>query len=424
MAKSESKNIKPKVKSFNCPNCGAPVEIKILGQTLNVVCPSCKSIIDANDPNFKILQKAVSKKRYGAYIPIGSRGKLHGVIWEVTGFVVKRDPYISWYEYLLFNPYHGYRWLVEVDGHFTLFKRLHSNPKSFKHDDYLIHRKEKFKKFNAGKATIDYVEGEFFWRVKRGEASNITDYIAPPMGISREIKGKEINWTIGHHVEAEAIQHAFKIRDSKLPYPIGVGALQPSAYKDVVKKMIVPMSWSILIIFAIQMVRFTMAKNTLVYQGNITKTNRNFSSLKTEPFTVSGGKSNIMLKAYAPLQNAWVYLDTLLVDNKTQKGIPISVEVSYYSGSDWSEGSRNGKAYAFNVPDGEYYLNIKPQEGGNTRSFSNVTIKLYRDVVILTNIGYALVAIIIGPAFVFFRRRSFEVKRWSNSDYSPYSHGE
>ena len=90
-----------------------------------------------------------------------------------------------------------------------------------------------------------------------------------------KLKGKEINWTIGHHVEAEAIQHAFKIRDSKLPYPIGVGALQPSAYKDVVKKMIVPMSWSILIIFAIQMVRFTMAKNTLVYQGNITKTNRN-----------------------------------------------------------------------------------------------------------------------------------------------------
>ncbi len=425
--KTVIKKIKPKTKSFNCKNCGAPVEIKILGQTLNVVCPSCKSIIDATDPNYAILQEGVKKKLYSPYIPLGSRGKLHGILWEVTGFVVKKDATFYWQEYLLFNPYHGYRWLVEVEGHFSLFKRIHTNPKQLFSNLGVSYKKRNYKLFNHGNTVVDYVEGEFFWRVKKGNTTKVTDYISPPFGLSLEKDKKEYTWTLGHHVEITSLMRAFNLKESDLPLKEGVGSLEPSDLKAKLKKMIIPMSWSLLAVFAIQMVRMVTADNQMVYETVLRREKvRNadiIPDFKSETFKIEGGTSNVMLSAYASARNAWIYLDVLLVDATTQKGIPIPIDVSYYYGSDWSEGSQTAKRHVFNVPDGEYYLNIKNQEGGRTFSFQTVRLKLYRDVVMFSNIIYALLLILIAPVIFLFKGRSFEVRRWSNSDYSPYSTG-
>ena len=46
-------------------------------------------------------------------LPLGARGTLRGVEWEVIGYL-RRSEHGSygWEEYLLFNPYYGYRWLI------------------------------------------------------------------------------------------------------------------------------------------------------------------------------------------------------------------------------------------------------------------------------------------------------------------------
>ena len=68
----------PQVKAINCPNCGAGVELRGMGQSVSAVCVQCLSIIDTKDPNLTILQTFESRQRIRPLIPLGTRGKLRG----------------------------------------------------------------------------------------------------------------------------------------------------------------------------------------------------------------------------------------------------------------------------------------------------------------------------------------------------------
>src|SRR5271156_4990378 len=115
---------KPQAKAVNCPQCGAAITLRALGQASAVVCESCHAILDAKDPQLQILQKfdkIVSPDR--PLIPLGTRGKLRGTDYEVIGFErrnIKVDGVrYSWHEYILFNPYKGFRYLTEYQGHWN-----------------------------------------------------------------------------------------------------------------------------------------------------------------------------------------------------------------------------------------------------------------------------------------------------------------
>ena len=115
---------KPTAKALNCPHCGAAITLRALGQAVSVVCESCHSILDATDPNLQILQvfnKAVSADR--PLIPLGTRGKIRGTDYEVIGFqrrgIEVEGIRYCWHEYVLFNPYKGFRYLSEYNGHWN-----------------------------------------------------------------------------------------------------------------------------------------------------------------------------------------------------------------------------------------------------------------------------------------------------------------
>ena len=107
----------PHVKAMNCPGCGAALSLRSFTQAVTVVCDSCHSILDAQDPQLKILQRF--QKATGEdppLIPLGTRGKIRGTPYEAVGFQrrtiqVEGIPY-SWHEYVLFNPYKGFRYLT------------------------------------------------------------------------------------------------------------------------------------------------------------------------------------------------------------------------------------------------------------------------------------------------------------------------
>src|SRR5579859_1725112 len=71
------------VRSLSCPNCGATVIVRSFGQAVTVVCGSCQSILDAQDPKVQILQRFQAAVKYEPLIPLGSRGKLRGTLYEV-----------------------------------------------------------------------------------------------------------------------------------------------------------------------------------------------------------------------------------------------------------------------------------------------------------------------------------------------------
>ena len=77
----------PQVKSLNCPACGAALTIHSLGHAVTIVCSSCHSILDAQDPRLKVLQKFnVAADEDPPLIPLGTRGKIRGTEYQVIGF--------------------------------------------------------------------------------------------------------------------------------------------------------------------------------------------------------------------------------------------------------------------------------------------------------------------------------------------------
>src|SRR5262249_46606833 len=115
---------KPQVRALNCTKCGAAITLRCFGQAETVVCGSCRCILDAKDPNLAILQQ-FEKLTSDTYplIPLGTRGKLRGTDYEVIGFQRRHSTVegisYSWHEYILFNPYKGFRYLSEYNGHWN-----------------------------------------------------------------------------------------------------------------------------------------------------------------------------------------------------------------------------------------------------------------------------------------------------------------
>jgi hypothetical protein len=120
---------------FDCPKCGGHLELRAPGASVSVVCQYCGSVLDAKDPRHQKLSDhdANVKNMPAPTIPIGRRGTLDGVQWENIGFLRRRVVYYGvsylWSEYLLYNPFHGFRWLVESDGHWNLLKTIPQVPR-------------------------------------------------------------------------------------------------------------------------------------------------------------------------------------------------------------------------------------------------------------------------------------------------------
>src|SRR5262249_26838097 len=121
------------VKGLNCPGCGGPLTVRGFEHTVTVVCPQCLAILDAKDPNLQILQKFKDKTRVTLLIPLGSRGIWQGTVYEVIGYQRRTtgsgDEAFSWSEYLLFNPYKGFRYFTEYNGHWNDVRTLRALPK-------------------------------------------------------------------------------------------------------------------------------------------------------------------------------------------------------------------------------------------------------------------------------------------------------
>jgi hypothetical protein len=429
MANSKKKTTitKPVVKSFNCPSCGAVLEITAVGMTLSVSCKSCGSILDASDPNFKLLKK-YKRVRRQFYIPLGTRGKIGGTTYECIGIMERRDGAYAWREYLLYNPYKRYRWLFEIDGHWSLFKRVYKLPKKDSSEQY-IWNDHKFKLFNRGNAKVEYVEGEFYWRVGIGETTRMVDYIAPPYMLSKETNKEEEIWTVGKYMNSSQVQNVFKIKEpSEGSWEVGANEPSPIMGKGNIKYAL----FSFLFLIFVSVLGRSLSQGEVVFEKSISiiknqkvlnsETGRYEDTVhKSEPFDIGQkGISNVELMVGANLYNSWLFVDALLVNQETGKGIPMPVEVSYYAGSGWSEGSRSAKKMVFNIPAGRYYFSIKSKNGGRS-NFRSYRLRLTRGVFVWSNLIIFTMALFIMPFLTFWRRRNFEMRRWSNSDHSPYS---
>jgi hypothetical protein len=186
------------------------------------------------------------------------------------------------------------------------------------------------------------------------------------------------------------------------------------------------MAWVfVLALIGIQLVSSFRSMNQTVFHGNIqaTPSNRGQAMLAL-PIEIPGNIGNVEVSARSPVSNDWVELNISLVNDATQESEDLLLPIEYYFGSDsdgpWSEGSQSNSAVMSSVPGGSYHLLVEPDASAFTNNRSiNVELSIVRDVTIWSSFWAALLMLIAYPLLAMKRSRSFETRRWANSDYAP-----
>ena len=422
----------PRVHSLTCPNCGAAIRLRGFEYTQTVVCDSCLAVLDAKDQNLAVLQTFNDKlAKARPHIPLGTRGQWKGAPWEVIGFqrrtiTVDAAPY-SWGEYLLFNPYKGFRYLTEYDGHWNDVIVLRTVPmeSSVGGRPTAILHGETFRAFQTATAHTDFVLGEFPWQVRVGDRAVAQDFVSPPRMLSSERTDDEVTWSLGEYVTGDRIWQAFKLADSP-PAPRGIYANQPSPTAGRASTYWKAFGLFAALVVALLALRMATASDALVFTAAHTFSpgGRDTIAFVTEPFTIEGHTSGVDVTTEANVNNSWIVLGMTLIDERTGQAIDFGREVSYFQGSDedgrWSEGSTVDRTRIPAVPAGTWFLRIDA-DGPTTGPPIDYTISLRRDVPSPLFFGLAVVAL-LGPAIVMsMRSASFETRRWADSDYAPKS---
>jgi len=416
-----------KPRSLSCPNCGGPVQLRGFAHTLSAVCPSCLSVLDTSSAELQVLHTFQDKQRVQPKIPLGSRGTLNGTLYEVIGFqqrtVESGDDFFSWDEYLLFNPYRGFRYLTEYQGHWNFVRVSSALPEGTRSGGKIAVRWQgrTYVHFDSGNASTSFVLGEFPWQVRVNDSAGFDDYIAPPYMLSSETTDGEVTWSLGEYTDGKNIWQAFKLPGSA-PYASGVFADQPSPYKGKIGSAWRLWLWLSVALFAIMMAfSFTRANREIFSQSyNYAPRPGSESAFVTPTFELTGRDSNVEVAIRTDLDNDWVYYNFALINEDTGQAFDFGREVSYYRDSDGTEGNRNNSVVIPAVPSGKYYLRVEPEMSPGAHRV-RYELAVRRDVPTFGFFWAAAGLLLIPPIAKTIRSAGFEARRWRESDYAPVS---
>ncbi|WP_066716988.1 DUF4178 domain-containing protein [Sphingomonas pituitosa] len=423
----------PAVRALSCPNCGGTVELRAAGYTVHVGCQYCGSILETTDGLVKLITQAHLAQAH-LEIPLGTRGTLEGIEWEAIGTLQRsQNGAYRWDEYLLFNPYHGYRWLVNARGGWSFGTMLTRTPVRRTHE---IHELDGagYTRFFAGEAQVDRVIGEFYWRVAVGEKVKTGDWVRPGFMLSREADDREESWTLNRLIAEKDVIRAFGVSPSgKIWPPL---PHQPSPWGEwlLAGAKIGGMALAFLLILCVVLggTRWTTSGVLPVAVDGREQTAR------LGPVTLTGRYQRVQIRADVPrLENGWVDLDYRLVDRKTQQVYAASGAAERYEGADsdgaWSEGSRNSDVSIASVPAGEYDL-IVDYKGNRWSQFGTgnpdggwmeptnqpqIAVQVGTGTLYLSSVVIAAILLALPWLIGLILHLNFEKARKGESDFAP-----
>ena len=419
--------------AMRCPNCGGPLNLVAPDQSERVTCPNCNSLLDVNQGNLTYLKALAPPPDQPDFVlPVGADGTFaDGTKYRIIGAMVRSVTIEGikyfWHEYLLYEPTIGFRWLVHSDNHWNFVEPVNAadviqNTSGIVQT--VTYNGQTFKIFQDAPAVVEYVKGEFYWRVEQGETVRAADYIAPPKMLSLEMTAGEMNWSLGTYMTNGEVEKAFGVRG--LPRPWGVAPNQPFTGRFYYTWGFLPVL--LLLIVAIFLIPLTGLTNTVLSQQIVLPPMTNSAAPQTifsQTFDLKGNR-NVRITATAPLSNSWADLDVDLVNDQSQDVESVDIPIEYYNGVEdgesWSEGGQDQDAILSSLPAGKYTLRV---EGTwqNWQQQMPVTVKVEQSVNRGVNFCGAFVLLLIIPLLNLFRKFSFESKRWKDSMFGSGSSG-
>lgn len=425
----------PAVRALSCPACGSAVTLRAAGYSVTAGCPSCGSILDVADPLVKLVTRYAEMTR-ALDIPLGTRGTLDGIEWEAIGWLARSmNGSYPWEEYLLFNPYHGYRWLIFDGQSWSLGEQLTATPNFVTYDTLSAGGRHYRRFFKEREARVDGVLGEFYWRVAIGEQVITSEWAAPGWTLSREANAKEVSWSVARLLAPREIEEAFGVEAERHPWPPPPHMVSPHAgwLSTCVKLGLAAMAFLVVVSIFMGGGRWS--------DIGVLPIARDGSAQSVTVGSVTFGQpwQRVELRARVPrLENGWVDLDYALVDRTTQRVYEAYGVAERYSGrddeGDWSEGSRESEISIASVPRGTYDLVIDYRGNRWTESYAGnwgradwlagsdppeVVVEVRRGGVFFSNLILALILIAIPLLWGLARHVRFEQARQAESDYDP-----
>jgi ribosomal protein S27E len=425
------------IRAVTCPNCGGTVQIRVEGTSISVICEHCGSTLDASRPDLQVIARANAALEQ-PQIRLGTRGVLDGTTWETVGYMERTDDEVDWGEYLLFNPYEGYAFLVDDGRRFSLGRLLDRLPTSnwglgLQADGLSVSR------FGTTyPVRVTFVVGEFYWRVKVGETVKETDFVCPGTMIACEDSDEERTWTRLDMLDWGIAETAFGIPKRRQEYS-NPAPHEPSPWRARMGE-----AWVMGIVAAFLLLLVSMAGGG---ETQVAATNTDVvldgpeKTIVIHVVDLPRARNRVAVAAAATgLDNAWVDIDYSLTNPKTQDSIDAYGLAEFYEGSDsdghWTEGDTRPGVTMSSVPAGRYDLVVTLQahkwngSGSSTTTFGagsfgsfgnsfaaapSVTIPVAVSVksggVFGGNILLGLFAIFLWPIIVMFRHFSFEKRR-------------
>jgi hypothetical protein len=283
--------------------------------------------------------------------------------------------------------------------------------------------------FQDARAQVDYVLGEFYWRVKVGEEVATDDWVRPGFMLSREQNEHEVSWTLSELLPEREMRDAFGVGPSPESWP--PLPHQPSPYARDGGRMLKLGAAAVLLVLLL-LAFFsggpTLLRETLPYTlGGPQR------SATLGPVTLTRPWQLVAIKARAPeLDNSWVDLDYALVERTSQQAYEAWGVAERYSGRDsdgaWTEGSRSATVKLAAVPKGTYDLVVDYQAqkwGGGylypdlpdppevTRSLE---LEVRTGMLFPSNAFLALILILLPLLWMLIRHVKFEQARQDQSD--------
>jgi hypothetical protein len=410
-------------KAFQCPSCGAPISLHS-GAIETVACMGCGTVLDIENEQLKIIVQAEAASREQPRLPLGSKGKLPsapGVEWEIIGYLKRQTRFegvtYTWSEYLLFQAEAGFAWLTEDQGHWNFVRTLSSVPPSPRSQTRFRWNDREFRLFNRGRATVSYVLGEFYWRVRVGEHCATADYVSGNLMLSREMSARETTWSQGEYLDPDEVWAAFHATAPQAKR-VGVYGNQPNPWEVSHTKVFRLFLLLFLLATAVQIGLLlrpsaTLLNQTLIYAPG------NEEAATSEVFQLKERARTLSVEHQTGLDNNWLSLATTLVDKDSGQTWQGGQELSYYHGVDggesWSEGSNNDEIVFKDIPAGNYYLSVEADVGTDNPGTVADRVRVKKDALGWSSYVLLLVLLAAFPLISRWRRTTFESARWEES---------
>ena len=348
------------VRALSCPNCGGTIALRAAGSTVSIVCEHCGSTLDATRPDLAVIVRA-DQAMHRPAIALGTRGTLGNLAWEVVGYQERSDGEIGWSEYLLFNPYEGYAFLVDDGRRFSLGRLMTVMPAPSWNG--LTTASGTYKRFgDTYPVTTHFVVGEFYWRVRAGDVAQETDYVTPGTMLVCEETGNERTWTQLEMLPWGATERAFGLEprasnDNGTPAPHEASPYR-TAMRDAL--MIAALAFAACLVIAIG----TAGSSRVLARDLTVSLDGRTQTTVLGPIDVTGASEKVAIAGRAGnLDNMWVDLDYSLVNRQTQASYDAYGLAERYHGSDsdgpWSEGSSEPDTGLASIPRGSYDLVVE-----------------------------------------------------------------